>query len=46
MLKYQISLKSVQWEPRCSMHTDEQTDGRSHRHDEANSRVLQIWERT
>ena len=30
VLKYQISLKSVQWEPSCSMGTDG--------HDEANSR--------
>ena len=26
-LKYQISSKSVQWEPSCSMRTDGQTDG-------------------
>jgi hypothetical protein len=26
ILKYQISLKSVQWEPSCSMRTDGQTD--------------------
>jgi hypothetical protein len=32
--KYQISLKPVQWEPRCSM----RTDGRTDRHDEINSR--------
>jgi hypothetical protein len=24
-LKYQISQKSIQWEPRCSMQTDRQT---------------------
>jgi len=29
MLKYQILLKSVQWEPSCSMRTDGQTDGRT-----------------
>ena len=29
MLKYQISLKSMEWEPSCSMHTDGQTDGRT-----------------
>ena len=34
ILKYQISLKSVKWEPSCSMRTDDRTD----RHDEANSR--------
>ena len=32
--KYQISWKSVQWEPSCSM----RTDGRRGRHGEANSR--------
>ena len=32
-LKYLIYLKSVQWEPSCSM----QTDGRTDRHDKANS---------
>jgi len=30
MLKYQITRKSIQWEPICSMRTD--------RHDEAKSR--------
>jgi len=40
MLKYQILLKSVQWEPSCSR----RTDGRSHRYDEANSRFSQFWE--
>jgi len=29
MLKYQISLKSVQWESSCSMRTDGQRDGRT-----------------
>jgi hypothetical protein len=33
VVKYQISLKSIQWEPICSMRTDGQTD----RPDEANS---------
>jgi hypothetical protein len=37
MLKFVISWKSVQWEPNCSIRTDWQTDGRTHRHDEANS---------
>jgi len=41
ILKYQISLKSVQWEPSCSMRTDGQKD----RHDEANSRFSQFSER-
>jgi len=27
MLKYKISLKSVQWEPSCSMRTDIRTGG-------------------
>jgi S-adenosylmethionine/arginine decarboxylase-like enzyme len=35
-LKYQISWKSVQWEPSCSMQTDNQ--------DEDNSRISQIFE--
>jgi hypothetical protein len=35
-LKYQISSKSVQWEPSCSM----QTNG----HEEANSRFSQFCE--
>jgi hypothetical protein len=37
ILKYQISWKSVQWEPSCSMRTD--------RHDEAKSRFSQYCER-
>jgi len=41
MLKYQISCKSVHWEPSCSMRTDGWTD----RHDEANSRFPQFCER-
>jgi len=38
ILKYQISQKSVQWEPSCSVRTEKQTDRRTNRHDEANSR--------
>jgi hypothetical protein len=38
ILKYQISRKSVQWEPSCSMRTDD-------KHDEANSRFKKICER-
>jgi len=34
---YQISWKSVQWEPSCSMRTNG--------HDEANSRISQFCER-
>ena len=37
ILKYQISWKSFQWKPSCSMRTD--------RHDEANSRFSQFCER-
>ena len=36
-IEFQISWKSVQWEPDCSMRTD--------RHDEANSRFTQFCER-
>jgi hypothetical protein len=39
-LKYQISWKSVQWEPNCST----RTDGRTDRHDDANSRFSQFCE--
>jgi len=38
MFKYQISLKSVQWEPNCYMRTGGQTDS----HDEANSSFSKI----
>jgi hypothetical protein len=38
ILKYQISWKSAQWEPSCSMRTDVQTD----RHDEPSSRFSQF----
>jgi hypothetical protein len=37
ILKYQISWKSVQWEPSCSMRTD--------RHDKDNGRFPQFFER-
>jgi hypothetical protein len=37
ILKYQISWKSVQWEPSCSMRTG--------RHDEGNSHFLQFCDR-
>jgi len=40
ILKYQISLKSILWEPGCSR----QTDGWTDRHDEANNRSLQFSE--
>jgi competence transcription factor ComK len=41
ILKYQISWKSIQWEPSRSMQTDEQTDT----YDEANSRFSKFCER-
>jgi hypothetical protein len=44
-LKYQISSKSVQWEPTCSMRTVRRTGRRTYEHDEANSRFLQFLER-
>ena len=40
-LKYQISSKSVQWEPSCSMRADRRTVG----HNEANSHFSQLCER-
>jgi hypothetical protein len=42
IFKYQISWKSVHWEPSFSMQRDRRTD----RHDEANSRFSQLRERT
>ena len=42
ILKYQISWKSVQWGPSSSM----LTDGRTERHDEANSRFSGFCERS
>ena len=48
ILKYQISWKSVQWEPSCSMQTGQQTDvwtdGETGRPNEANSRFSQFCE--
>jgi len=38
--KYKISWKSVQWQPMCSMLTE-----RTDRHDEADNRFSQFWER-
>jgi len=38
VLKYQVSWKSVLWEPSCSMRMDGQTD----RNDSANSRFSQL----
>ena len=40
MCKYQISWKSVQWEPSCSLRTDRRTD----KHDEADSRFSKLCE--
>jgi hypothetical protein len=45
VLKYQISLKSVQWEPSCSIRTDGHIDRQTDRHDEAHSRFSQMCER-
>jgi hypothetical protein len=44
ILKYQISWKSVQWDPSCSMRTDGQRQT-GDRNDEANSRSSQFCER-
>ena len=44
ILKYQISWKTVRWEPSSSMRTDGRTDGPTDRHDEANSRFSQFCE--
>ena len=44
-IKYHMSWKPVQWEPSCFLWTDGQTGGRKDRHDEANSRFLQICEK-
>jgi hypothetical protein len=41
ILKCQISWKSVQWDPSCSM----RTDGRTDRHDDADSLFSQVCER-
>jgi hypothetical protein len=38
ILKYQISWKSIQWEPSCSI----QTERWMYRHDEANSPILKF----
>ena len=42
ILKYQISLKSVQWEPICTT----RTDGRTDRHEKTISRFSQFFEST
>ena len=43
VLKYQISWKSVQWEPSCSVLTSWRTARQTDRHDKANSRFSQIF---
>jgi hypothetical protein len=45
IIKYQISFKSVQWEP-SFFHMDGWIDKWTDRHDEANSRFLQFCENT
>jgi hypothetical protein len=40
IFKYQIPLKSIQWEPSCSMRNDTHTQ--TDRHDEPNSRISQF----
>jgi hypothetical protein len=43
-LQLQISWKSVQWEPSCSMWTDRRTDRQADRHDKANNSFSQFCE--
>jgi len=40
---YEMSWKSVQWEPSNSMRTDGQTDIRADKHDEANRGCSQFY---
>ena len=42
ILKYQISWKSVQWKPSCSMQAGAQMGGQTDRNDEANSRAEHV----
>ena len=42
ILKYQISRKSVQWEPSCPMRTDRQTEGRTDIRDKTNRSFSQF----
>jgi hypothetical protein len=56
IFKYQISRKSVQWKPTCSMRKEKRTDGwtegqtgrqaerQRNRREESNNRVLQFYE--
>ena len=44
-LKYQISRKSVQWQPSCCVQEDRRTDGHIGRHTEANIRFSKFCER-
>ena len=43
ILKYQISWKSVQWEPSCSLRTEGRTERQTGRHDEANIHFSQFY---
>jgi len=45
IFKYEISWKSLQWEPSCSMSTDGRTDRQPYKHDNANSYYLPLCER-
>ena len=42
--KTPITSKSIKWQPSCSMQVGGQRDRQTDRHDEANSRFLQICE--
>jgi len=46
ILEYQISWKSVQWEPSCSRRTDGWADGKTDRHDKVSTEFSQFCERT
>jgi hypothetical protein len=45
MPKYEISGKSVQWEPSCSIRAGGRADGPADRHEEANSPFLKFYKR-
>jgi len=43
-LEYQFSLKTVQWEPSCSLRTDKLSVRRKRKCDESEDRFSQFWE--